>query len=60
MLQSYDPQLLLKRGYSITLMNGRAIRDPKELKVGDEIETRVEKGTIRSVVKREKRKVNSE
>ena len=51
MLQSYDPQLLLKRGYSITLMNGRAIRDPKELKVGDEIETRVEKGTIRSVVK---------
>ena len=54
MLQSYDPQLLLKRGYSITLMNGRAIRDPKELKVGDEIETRVEKGTIRSVVKREK------
>ena len=54
MLQSYDPQLLLKRGYSITLMNGRAIRDPKELKVGDEIETRVEKGTIRSAVKREK------
>ena len=54
MLQSYDPQLLLKRGYSITLMNGRAIRDPKELKVGDEIETRVEKGTICSVVKREK------
>ena len=53
MLQSYDPQLLLKRGYSITLMNGRAIRDPKELKVGDEIETRVEKGTIRSVVKSE-------
>ena len=54
MLQSYDPQLLLKRGYSITLMNGRAIRDPKELKVGDEIETRVEKGTIRSAEKREK------
>ena len=53
MLQSYDPQLLLKRGYSITLMNGRAVRDPKELKAGDEIETRVEKGTIRSVVKSE-------
>ena len=53
MLQSYDPQLLLKRGYSITLINGRAVRDPKELKVGDEIETRVEKGTIRSVVKSE-------
>ena len=50
MLQSYDPQLLLKRGYSITLLNGRAIRDPEELKAGDKIETRVEKGTIQSVV----------
>jgi exodeoxyribonuclease VII large subunit len=50
MLQSYDPQLLLKRGYSITLLNGRAVRDPKELKAGDKIETRVEKGTIQSVV----------
>lgn len=50
MLQSYDPQLLLKRGYSITLLNGRAVRDPEELKAGDKIETRVEKGTIQSVV----------
>lgn len=51
LLQGFDPQLLLKRGYSITLMNGRAVRDPEELKAGDEIETRVEKGTIRSVVR---------
>jgi exodeoxyribonuclease VII large subunit len=50
-LQGLDPQLLLKRGYSITLHNGKAVRDPMELKAGDEIETRVEKGTIRSVVK---------
>jgi exodeoxyribonuclease VII large subunit len=49
-LQGLDPQLLLKRGYSITLHNGKAVRDPNELKVGDEIETRVEKGTIRSKV----------
>ena len=51
MLKSFDPQLLLSRGYSITLHNGRAVRDPHQLKAGDEIETRVEKGTIRSVVK---------
>ena len=51
LLQSFDPQLLLSRGYSITLHNGRAVRDPQQLKAGDEIETRVEKGTIRSVVK---------
>ena len=50
LLQSYDPQLLLRRGYSITLHNGRAVRDPRQLKAGDEIETRVENGTIRSVV----------
>ena len=49
-LQGFDPQLLLSRGYSITLHNGKAVRDPQQLKPGDEIETRVEKGTIRSVV----------
>ena len=54
LLQSFDPQLLLSRGYSITLHHGRAVRDPQQLKAGDEIETRVEKGTIRSVVKSEK------
>ena len=50
-LQGFDPQLLLSRGYSITLHNGRAVRNPKQLKAGDEIETKVEHGTIRSVVK---------
>ena len=49
-LQSYDPQLLLRRGYSITLHNGRAVRNPQQLKAGDEIETRVEKGIIKSIV----------
>jgi exodeoxyribonuclease VII large subunit len=50
-LQGFDPQLLLSRGYSITLHQGRAVRNPKQLKAGDEIETKVEHGTIRSVVK---------
>ena len=49
-LQGFDPQLLLSRGYSITLHHGRAVRDPKLLKPGDEIETRLEKGIIHSVV----------
>ena len=52
-LQGFDPQLLLSRGYSITLKDGKAVRDPKQLKPGDELETRLEKGTIRSVVKSE-------
>lgn len=49
--QGFDPQLLLSRGYSITLKEGRAVRDPMQLKPGDEIETRLEKGTIKSTVK---------
>ena len=49
-LQSHDPQLQLQKGFSITLHNGRAVRDPKQLKAGDEIETRVEKGIIKSTV----------
>ena len=50
LLQGFDPQLLLARGYSITLKDGRAVRDPGQLQPGDEIETRVEKGTIKSRV----------
>lgn len=49
-LKALDPQLLLKRGYSITLHNGRAVKDATVLKAGDEIETRLEKGIIHSVV----------
>ena len=45
-----DPTLLLKRGYSITLHQGSIVRDPRQLKEGDEIETRIEKGTIKSKV----------
>ncbi len=50
-LQGFDPQILLARGYSITLKEGKAVRDPAMLHPGDEIETRVEKGTVRSIVK---------
>ena len=49
-LKALDPQLLLKRGYSITLHHGRVVKDATTLKAGDEIETRLEKGTIVSIV----------
>jgi len=51
-----DPTLLLSRGYSITLFNGKVVHDPQQLKAGDEIETRVEKGKIRSTVKGQRSK----
>lgn len=46
-----DPKLLLSRGYSITIHNGKAVRDKDTLKPGDEIETIFEKGTVKSIVK---------
>ena len=49
--KNLDPALLLKRGYSITLHNGKAVRSPQQLQSGDEIETRLEKGTIKSIIK---------
>lgn len=45
-----DPARLLKRGYSITLHGGRAVRSAAELKAGDEIETRLGRGRVKSVV----------
>jgi len=48
---SLDPQLLLRRGYSITTLNGKAVRNAAALQPGDEIETRLSEGTIKSVVK---------
>ena len=49
-VKALDPTLLLKRGYSITIKDGHALHDPKALKPGDEIETRFEKGSVRSIV----------
>lgn len=49
-LSALDPQVLLKRGYSITTLNGKAVMDGSVLKTGDEIETRFAKGTITSIV----------
>ena len=49
--KSLDPALLLQRGYSITLKDGRALRDAAVLRPGDEIETRLANGTVRSTVK---------
>lgn len=49
-LESYDPQLLLQRGYSITLHNGQIVKSPQDVKSGDEIETRLKQGTIKSII----------
>ena len=48
--KSLDPTLLLRRGYSITLKDGKAVRDVQALQKGDEIETRLANGLIHSTV----------
>ena len=48
--KALDPTLLLQRGYSITLHQGKAVKDAKTLVPGDEMETRLAKGIIHSKV----------
>lgn len=47
-----SPEVLLKRGYSITLKDGKAVTDVSALRPGDEVETRLAKGSFKSIVKK--------
>lgn len=51
-IKAQDPIHILRRGYSITLHNGQAINNAATLKAGDIIETRLEKGTLKSEIKK--------
>jgi exodeoxyribonuclease VII large subunit len=44
-----DPRNVLKRGFSITLVNGKAITDESEVKTGEELTTLLYNGTIKSI-----------
>ena len=48
--KSLDPALLLSRGYSMTMKDGKIVRDAADLHPGDEIETRLANGTVHSTV----------
>ncbi len=49
-MKAQDPELLLRRGYSITLKDGKSVKDANLLQKGDVIETRFAKGTTKSKV----------
>lgn len=49
-LEALDPQRLLQRGYSITLCKGKVVKDVRQLKTGDEIETKLANGKITSII----------
>ena len=44
-----DPRNVLKRGFSITLVNGKAVTDESEVSSGEEITTLLYNGTLKSI-----------
>lgn len=49
-VEAASPELLLKRGYSLTLKDGKAVTDASALHSGDVLTTRVAKGEFKSKV----------
>ena len=49
-VEAENPDRLLRRGYSITTYNGKAVRDAAQLPNGALVETHVEKGKFKSRV----------
>ncbi len=49
-IEAENPERLLRRGYSITTYDGRAVHDASQLPKGAVVETRVEKGRFKAKV----------
>ncbi len=49
-LNGYNPNKVLKRGYSIVRKNGKIVSDVRDLKNGDDINITLKKGEVRSKV----------
>jgi exodeoxyribonuclease VII large subunit len=51
-LRLVDPQNILKRGYSLTMLNGKILKSVQLVKEGDLIETRLSDGKVESTIKK--------
>jgi exodeoxyribonuclease VII large subunit len=51
-LRLVDPQNILKRGFSLTKLNGKIVKTVGQLQKGDLLEIRLSDGTVESTVKR--------
>ena len=49
-VDAVNPERMLRLGYSLTYKNGHIVRNANELEAGDEITTRLETGSVTSVV----------
>ncbi len=51
-LRLVDPQNILKRGYSLTILNGKIVKSVGQLQKGELLETRLSDGTVESTVEK--------
>jgi len=51
-LRLVDPQNIIKRGYSLTMLNGKIVKSINQVKEGDLLETRLSDGTVESTVEK--------
>jgi len=51
-LRLVDPQNILKRGYSLTMIDGKIVKSVKQVKKGDRIESKLSDGTVESIVEK--------
>lgn len=51
-LRLVDPQNIIKRGYSLTMINGKIVKSVQQLTNGDLLTTRLADGTVESNVKK--------
>lgn len=51
MVRILSPQNTINRGYTMTLLNGKAVRKISDLKPGDIVETRLSDGSVTSEIK---------
>lgn len=49
-LESFSPELMIKRGFSLTLHQGRIVKSVQDLKPGAELQTRLKDGVIYSII----------
>ncbi|MTI32358.1 exodeoxyribonuclease VII large subunit [Xanthovirga aplysinae] len=57
-LQLLDPINVLRRGYSITTLNGKILREVEEIRSGDELMTKTDIQLIKSIVKEAEKAIN--
>jgi exodeoxyribonuclease VII large subunit len=59
-IKNMSPENVLRRGYSITFLNGKAIKNFEDVQPGDSIDTTIFEGNIRSIVQKTHKSENHE